>query len=57
LEQQIKNAFDDAEINLEKGDKGIFDIYLGKLLVFSKDASGRFPEDQEIIDLIKQYEK
>lgn len=37
-----------AEVELVKGGRGVFEISLDGELVFSKTASGRFPEEHEI---------
>ena len=49
LEKNIKNM----KITLEGGDKGIFDVYADKKLIFSKHKEGRFPESNEIIEMVK----
>jgi len=36
-----------------KGESGVFDVIADGRLVFSKDAQGRFPEDREILDLLR----
>jgi predicted Rdx family selenoprotein len=36
------------------GDKGIFDVTADAEIVFSKYAAGRFPDNQEIIDALKE---
>ena len=41
------------EAILHKGDKGIFDVVVDGERVFSKQETGRFPEDQEIVELLK----
>jgi selenoprotein W-related protein len=37
----------DAE--LTRGDRGVFDVAVDGKVIFSKHATGRFPDDQEII--------
>ena len=49
LEKNVKNV----KIILEGGDKGIFDVYADKKLIFSKHKEGRFPESDEIISMVK----
>jgi len=36
-----------------RGDNGVFDVEADGERVFSKDAEGRFPEDQEIVDALR----
>jgi len=38
---------------LIKGDDGIFDVVADGRLVFSKHATGRFPEEQEIVEALR----
>jgi selT/selW/selH-like putative selenoprotein len=40
------------ETHLIKGSGGQFDVVLDGKLIFSKTASGRFPEPKEILDQI-----
>ena len=37
---------------LIKGDNGIFDVHVDGDLIFSKDQTGRFPEDDEVVALL-----
>lgn len=49
----IKQTFAiDAE--LIEGSHGIFDVKLDGELIYSKDQTGRFPENEEITDLIQE---
>ncbi len=41
----------DAE--LIRGDNGIFDVVADGALVFSKDQTGRFPENAEVVKAIR----
>ena len=45
----------DAE--LIEGEKGIFDVVADGVLIFSKHAEGRFPEEQEILDSLGRLHK
>ena len=38
---------------LRKGDDGIFDVEVDGSLVFSKHEAGRFPEDDEVLALLR----
>ena len=49
LEKNIKGV----KVSLQDGDKGIFDVYVDKKLIFSKHKEGRFPESNEIIEMVK----
>ena len=36
-----------------KGDDGVFDVIANGKLIFSKHASGRFPEEGEIVETLR----
>jgi len=42
------------EAELHEGGGGVYDVVADGELVFSKHESGRFPEDREILDALKQ---
>ncbi|MFC1837443.1 SelT/SelW/SelH family protein [Thermodesulfobacteriota bacterium] len=42
-----------AEIELVAGSNGIFDISLDGEMIFSKFAQRRFPDPDEVVELIK----
>ena len=42
-----------VEPELIKGDKGIFDIQKDGVLVYSKHETGRFPEPEEVVELLR----
>jgi len=44
----------DAKVDLVEGEKGIFDVVAEDKLIFSKHSVGRFPEDKEIVDALRQ---
>jgi len=51
LAAELKSSFDvDAE--LVEGDKGVFDVVADGKLIFSKHQVGRFPTNDEIVDLV-----
>lgn len=55
MEQALpKFKWDVAEWQLVPGDGGRFELLVDGELVFSKLATGRFPEVNEAIDLIKK---
>jgi selT/selW/selH-like putative selenoprotein len=42
-----------VEAQLIKGDDGVFDVVADGNLVFSKHATGRFPEEHEIVEALR----
>jgi selenoprotein W-related protein len=53
LAASIKQAFAEKS-ELIEGSHGVFDVKLDGELIYSKDETGRFPENEEIIDLIQE---
>ena len=49
----LKKAFH-VESELIEGANGIFDVHADGTQVWSKQDVGRFPEDQEVLDLVKK---
>ena len=45
-----------AKAELIKGSGGVFEVSLNNSLIFSKKELGRFPNENEIEDLIEGYE-
>lgn len=41
-----------VEAELIPGGNGIFDVVIGSRKIFSKDETGRFPENDEILSLL-----
>ncbi len=41
------------DANLIKGDNGVFDVVADGKLLFSKHDQGRFPENSEVIALLR----
>lgn len=56
LEEEIKEAFQDAQVTLEIGGRGEFSVTVDGKEIFSKQKldEPRFPNQGEIIELIKQ---
>jgi len=52
LGDELKKNFG-AEIELIAGANGIFDISVDGRMIFSKSEQGRFPLNEEIINLIQ----
>ena len=42
-----------AEVDLVAGSNGIFDVSLDGRMIFSKFEQGRFPQPDEIVNLVK----
>lgn len=54
MEEELQTAFGpDAQVALIAGSGGVFEIVVDGRRIFSKKQSGRFPEDGEILGLIK----
>ena len=49
LEKNVKGV----KVSLEGGERGIFDVYADKRLIFSKYKEGRFPDPDEIMKMVK----
>jgi predicted Rdx family selenoprotein len=52
VEAEIKGSFD-AEVVLERGSGGVFDVLVDRELVYSKARTSRFPRSGEITKLIR----
>jgi selT/selW/selH-like putative selenoprotein len=52
LAAALKRHFD-VEVQLIEGVKGVFDVVADDKLIFSKHSAGRFPEEQDIIDELR----
>ena len=44
----------DITVEYKKGNLGSFDIYVGKENIFSLSELGRYPEDGEITELLRE---
>ena len=53
LKKDLEKNIKDVKVSLEAGEKGIFDVFVDKKLIFSKHKTGRFPESDEIIKMVK----
>ena len=54
LADEISAAFDaEIEIVPEYGGEGNLDVFADNLVVFSSRESGRYPEDGEIVKILK----
>ncbi len=54
LVEQVKKQLSITEKLVPSGG-GVFEVKADGKLIFSKKQSGRFPEDSEIIELLKQH--
>ena len=54
LESYLKNNLKDIKVELISSGGGVFEVKLDKELIFSKKSTGRFPENSEIVDIIKK---
>jgi selenoprotein W-related protein len=52
LSKEIEKSFPGAEVEVEDGERGVFDVYLGGRLVFSRYKEMRFPEPGEIVRMM-----
>jgi selT/selW/selH-like putative selenoprotein len=55
LKESIQRQFG-IEAELIEGSGGVFDVNFNNSLIFSKKKSGRFPNENEVEDLIEYYE-
>ena len=42
-----------VEPQLVKGDNGVFDVVADEQLVFSRHQTGRFPEEEEVLEALR----
>ncbi len=54
LKATLEKNFPDVNVQLIKSDGGVFEVMQSDKLIFSKKQTGRFPEDSEIINALKQ---
>jgi selT/selW/selH-like putative selenoprotein len=55
LADALKKAVDGVDdVTLTRSGGGVFEVTVDGSLVFSKKAEGRFPEEQEAIDLVSK---
>lgn len=54
LARDILSYFEEVNVELVQGDRGILDIYVNDELVFSRYIEKRFPESEEILKSIGQ---
>ena len=54
LGDELSNQFGNNIVVLKPGDRGAFEVYVDEQLIFSKLQLDRFPNDGEIIQLLKE---
>lgn len=54
LEEEIKKVYSEASVNLVKSTGGLFEVSLDGKLIFSKKELNRFPNDGEILSILKE---
>ena len=54
LEVELKSKFDHVNIELISSGGGVFEVTLDNILIFSKKALERFPEQGEVEKLIRE---
>ena len=56
MAQELLTTFAEelGELALIPGDAGVFDVWLGDRIIFSRSDKGRFPETKELKQLIRE---
>lgn len=54
LKKDLESKFEKAKVELEGGKGGVFDVFADGELIFSKHKELRFPENEEIANLVKK---
>jgi selenoprotein W-related protein len=57
LARDVLSYFQDVQVVLSQGEKGIFDVYLNDERIFSRYEEKRFPENNEILMKISKVSK
>ena len=53
MSAELQERFD-AEVQLERGHSGVYDVVVDGKTIFSKNALGRFPEEGEIAEVLEE---
>ncbi len=53
MEQELLDGLEDVEVELIKGSGGIFKIWKDDDLIYDKEDEHRFPNDNEILDMVR----
>ena len=57
LREEIGKAFPDVIGGHSPGERGAFEVFVNSDLIFSKLHEDRFPNDGEIVNLIKEFKE
>lgn len=53
MTDEIKEGFAEASVEIIEGSGGVFEVTVDDSLIYSKKETGRFPEEGELISLMK----
>ena len=53
MAEDLNRVFPEIEVQFVEGSGGVFDVFLGQKLLFSKHHEYRFPDSEEIIAAIR----
>ena len=53
MEQELLDGVEDVEVELDKGSEGIFKIWKDDELIYDKEDTHRFPDENEILEEVK----
>ena len=53
MEQELLDGLEDVEVELIKGSGGIFKIWKDDDLIYDKEDEHRFPNDNEILGMVR----
>jgi predicted Rdx family selenoprotein len=53
VEQELLDGLEDVEVELDKGSGGIFKIWKDDELIYDKEDTHRFPDENEILEDVK----
>ena len=56
MSAELKQTFE-ADVTIERGHSGIYDVLLNGKLIYCKDELGRFPEEGEIVEIIEEQDE
>ena len=57
MREEIGKAFPDVTGGHVPGERGAFEVFVNDELIFSKLQEDRFPNDGEIVNLIKEFKE
>ena len=55
MEAEVRQAFPSAQVTLNLGEGGVFDVHVDGELIYSKESlhCGQFPDDGEVVELVE----